>query len=558
MSEIKPTLKRLGLVYLVLFPLVSFFCAVTPDRFPIRSFASVLLAALFSGFFLSCSFRAAQRGTVKRLVQGMLGLLVLLFFLRGVKYSAFSEVGILSRYTWYCYYIPLLLIPLCFFLASVSIYAWNPAGALRRYLWMAAVTAVLLLLVLTNDLHQLVFRFDNGLENWRVRGPGGWTDVYSYGAAFYLLTGWEYLLYLISLVVLIRKSRLSMTRKYAPLLLIPMGIGIPMLVLVMLDKAPKLNGVNFFQLPEAMGFMIIGILECCMGLGMIPTNESYQELIERSSLAMQITDRDGTPVYRSGAAAELRPEMIRGDSDTLIDENTLLRRMRLPGGYGFRQEDITALNRINGALEETREKLTEEAELVRMQNELYGQQAKIEQRIRLYDAIARETVAQSRAIAALAEEGLRLTDEAAADSIRRRIVLFGVAIKRHANLMILADRSPTIRIGELALSAAEYLHYLEGCGVPSGMSSTAEGSISSAAALRMFTVLEAWIERNLTNLKGVYVTLSAAGAELYFKIVLEGAQIVPPEQPEPDLPLRTQRENEVTYLCYTLPKEERV
>lgn len=54
---------------------------------------------------------------------------------------------------------------------------------MKKWGLTAVITAVVVLLVLTNDLHQQVFRFQPGFANWYVD--------YSYGQVFPIVTVWQ-------------------------------------------------------------------------------------------------------------------------------------------------------------------------------------------------------------------------------------------------------------------------------------------------------------------------------------------------------------------------------
>ena len=263
------------------------------------------------------------------------------------------------------------------FFVSLYVYAIDEGQERRKWSWVAIVTAILVLFVLTNDLHQQVFRFQPGFANW--------DEDYSYGWGFILVSAWEYLLYLAAVAVLIAKCSIAKIHYRAGMILIPFVAGITMLLLLTAGYMPKIGGYNVIQFPEALCFMAAGILECCIQLGLIPTNESYGKLMQMTSVPVRISDCNGNCVYQSSAAKELTKEQLTSPDKTRIAEHTLLRRMEIPGGYGFWQEDVTELDCLNEELADAKDRLSEEAELIRLQNELEKTQAVIEQRSYVHD-----------------------------------------------------------------------------------------------------------------------------------------------------------------------------
>lgn len=74
----------------------------------------------------------------------------------------------------------------------------------RKYL-LIIPAAVLVLLVMTNDFHQLAFVFEPDFHNWNKQ--------YSYGPVYYVIAVWIFILVLSSIVLSINRCRISATRK---------------------------------------------------------------------------------------------------------------------------------------------------------------------------------------------------------------------------------------------------------------------------------------------------------------------------------------------------------
>ena len=90
---------------------------------------------------------------------------VLWLFLRTVKYRFFNDDTV-TRYLWYLYYLPMLLIPL------LSVFVAASLGKPENYRlpgwtrWLYMPMGALVLLVLTNDVHQCVFSFPSAAVMW--------------------------------------------------------------------------------------------------------------------------------------------------------------------------------------------------------------------------------------------------------------------------------------------------------------------------------------------------------------------------------------------------------
>ncbi len=550
MKEVKTILKRIAFYYLLLAINIIPCASVIPDRFPMRNLSTIYLLILSVCLVLYYAHRVSPTGGLSVTMKSISWMGLLLILLRGIKYSAFSEVGVLARHTWYLYYVPLLLLPLFLFYISLLV---SPKEHVRiSWVWRLtlSLTVVLILLVVTNDLHQLAFRFRPDFRNW--------DREYTHGWLFYAATFWQYALYMAAILILVNKCRIGSSKKNAWIILIPFAIGIAMNVLLFTERMPRLNGSYIIEFPEALICMTAAVLECCIQLGLIPTNTNYGRLFPFFSISAQITDQNGTPVYVSRSALPLAHAQFAMESGARIDAHTVLHKMQLPGGFGFWQDDMTELDRLNAALAEAKEALAQEAEVIRLRNELKQRQTKIEQRTLVYDTIAKRTQRQSQTISQLAKTARLSSDSAVKEDCRHQITLLGAYIKRYANLMLLSQERSVIEVGELGLSVSEVLRYLNNCGIPGEFISHADGTVSAAAALSVFEAFETLLETNLSCLQGVFVNLSEQ-ENVTFKMTFEN--LSEPLSDEGTQWLLTagvlseiQREDDVTYICLTLPK----
>ena len=550
MNEVKTSLRRMAVYYLLLILNIIPCASIIPDSFPTRNLSAIYLLLLCVCLVLYYSHRVTGSGGLSATMKSLSWMCLLLILLRGIKYSAFAEVGVLARHTWYLYYVPMLLMPLLLFYISLLISPKENARIPRGWYWTLAVTVFFVVLVLTNDVHQLVFGFQPDFAEW--------DSNYSHGVLFYALTVWQYLLYIAAIVVLIIKCRISSAKKNAWIILIPVAIGALMNLLLLTGQMPKINNTHIIEFPEALIFTVAIVLECCIQLGLIPTNTDYGKLFPKFSISAQITDKKGTPVYSSLSAIELTAKQFAAPSPSRIGEHTLLHKMAIPGGFGFWQDDMTELDRLNVELAEAKENLAQEGELIRLRNELKERSTKIEQRTLVYDTIAKRTQRQSQLISQLAETARISDDIKAKDNCRSRITLLGAYIKRYANLMLLSQESEVIEAGELGLSVSEVLHYLNFCSVPGEIFSSADCTVNAPAALAVFEAFAILLETNLSELHGAFVNLSA-NDNMAFKLTLENmTQSLSQDMTEQLLSVgvttEIKHEDDVTYICFTLPK----
>ena len=500
MKAVKTVLLRLLFCYMLLAALVIPSVCMIPNTFPTRNFSTVTLAALSICLILYYSHRVLSSGLLSVMIRMISWNAFLMIVLRGLKYSVFAGVGILARHMWYFYYIPLLTLPLLLFYVSLLVSPKDAPCFSRKWYPAAFITGIFIFIVLTNDLHQKVFAFKPGFENWDGDYTRGWL--------FYAITAWEYLLYFAAVLILVKKCRIGKSRKYGWLTLIPFSIGIIMSVMLFTGIMPKISGTYVIGFPETVIIMVAGVIEVCMTLGFIPTNSGYGNIFQNLSLPAQITDRRGRALYRSRLAKYLTADQFSAPDGARIGEHTVLRRMEIPGGYAFWQVDMSELDRLNEALEEAKDRLSQETELKRLQGELKEKQTKIEQRTKVYDDIARRVREQSQAISDLAAKAGSSRDGRLREECRARIVLLGAFIKRFANLMLLSYENSTLRTGELALSFSEVLRYLNLAGIPGEMNIAADTEVPATSVLAIFETFGALCLNDLDDLKGVLINIS--------------------------------------------------
>ena len=119
---------------------------------------SLIYIALYIGWGISVSKRIIQV-QVRHYLIAVSGLMVFWFVIRSMRYYFITDIGI-ARQLWYLYYLPMLFIPLFSLFVAISLGKPENARLSKTALLLLSIPTVLcLLLVLTNDLHQLVFSF---------------------------------------------------------------------------------------------------------------------------------------------------------------------------------------------------------------------------------------------------------------------------------------------------------------------------------------------------------------------------------------------------------------
>ena len=204
----------LGVLFLILVAMLIRYVDRTYDSVWLRLIRSGIYIGMISAWGVSLHRRILQNQT-RRYLTAIAGLMVLWLTLRTVKYSVY-HIDV-ERYLWYFYYLPMLLIPTLSISAAMSL--GKPEDyCLPGWLKLLYIPALVLLgLVLTNDVHQLVFRFPEGLMSGRS---------YSYGVGYYVVAGWEGICSALALGLILYKCRIPHTNVFLWLPMIPFALAI--------------------------------------------------------------------------------------------------------------------------------------------------------------------------------------------------------------------------------------------------------------------------------------------------------------------------------------------
>ena len=471
---------------------------------------SLIYIVFYIGWGISVSKRIVQV-QVRHYLIAVSGLMVFWFVIRSMKYYFITDIGI-ARQLWYLYYLPMLFIPLFSLFVAISLGKPENARLSKTALLLLSIPTVLcLLLVLTNDLHQLVFSFPEG-EVWTDRNNG-----YTFG--YYIVLGWEILCALAAFVIMIIKCRLSYRKKYLPFLLLACSIVYAFIYV---------SGVEWMQLiggdiAAAQCLMFTGILESCIQCGLIQTNTGYQALFEAGSIGAQIVDTDYDTRYASSNAPKLSAEIMRSaESEAAkLDNNTLLRSSKIPGGHVLWQEDITDITALLEKLEENRKTIAESNDV---EQENYKTKVKINtvrEKNRLYDRLQAQTAHQIELLDQLLTKYEAQSDPEIRRSLLAKAAVIGAYIKRRGNLMFIGEKSDVTDTAELSACLDESFANLELMGVECAIDIPGKNSIYTRDAIRVYDFFEAVTEEAMDDLRFVWLKARSLEDAVIFNLQAE-------------------------------------
>lgn len=433
---------------------------------------------------MSVAYRIVQKNIRICLVISA-ALMLLWMALRAIKYNSPADINTYGRYLWYSYYIAMVFLPLMMFFAMLNI--GEPENTNNRKYLLIIPAAVLVLLVMTNDFHQLAFVFEPDFHNWNKQ--------YSYGPVYYVIAVWIFILVLSSIVLSINRCRISATRKK---LWIPIVI---ILVAIIYTLWNNLNhgysGLRIYNVPEVFCFASIALWESLIQIGLVPSNTGYGDFFNASNLNTLIFDNEGNVKYRSKNATNVSKDVVlQNGNSVVIDENIILKKHNIKGGKVVWTEDISAINRINRELSEVKEQISEYNVILKSEAELKKRRAAVTEQNKLYDSITEFIRPQLCDLENILKNIENNSGDISVNYARACVV--NVYIKRISNLLIMAKSRKMLNAFELENSIRELAEYISVYGISCSFFSNVSGEISAEKTIALFKFIGIFI-RHIMN-----------------------------------------------------------
>lgn len=454
-----------------------------------RKFAyNFMIFALFSAAAFIWIFQIQRRlmqTEVRNNLTGVTGLIILWMAVRTFKYDFLEDGHLLTRYCWYMYYIPMVLIPLLMFLSVLWI--GLPPGRTVSLKWkLLYVPAVCLILgVLTNDIHQQAFRFYGGLAMWNdhdnIRGP-----------VYYAVMVWVVLLFFFTLIVVFSRCAVPASRRKIWIPMVPLLLGVIYITGILL----KMKGItDFLREPEMWSFLFAAFMESLICVHLFPSNDRYEEFFHASSIGAGIMDRNGTVRHESAKSLPVTAEQIvqaQNESVLLADGNTVLRSHAIHGGFGYWFRDLTEINRINRDLADLGDIAAQENSMLEAEIRMEEERVRIEEQNRLYDDMAKGVKTQLDVLNQILNDPPE--EETAFEKAMKYACILNAYVKRHSNLLLLSHQGDAVHSEELRRAIAESLEYVQMNGVRTQCTFEGKHNLYGRAALLAYEVFEAVLE----------------------------------------------------------------
>ncbi|HPY98147.1 MAG TPA: histidine kinase N-terminal 7TM domain-containing protein [Clostridia bacterium] len=473
---------------------------------------TVIHVGLLVAWAMSVYYRIIHK-QVRRYLISIGGLMIFWLLIKTLKYYFVYDVDS-TRMLWYAYYIPLLLIPTMGVLVALSL--GKPENyrlpKWTNYFFICAV--ILVLLVLTNDFHNLVFIFP--------KGETGSDKNAAFNIIFLVVMAWVNLVGTVAIILIILKCRIPKSRAVLWLPLVSLSLTILYGILYLIKWAPVRVFLNDPTVTICMLFIVV--LESCIKSGLIQANTLYGKLFYASSIGMQITDSNFDVLYTSESAKSFNIKTLKAAAEKPVIPS-MREGLRLSGapikrGYVFWQEDVSELLGVLEELAGTAEELESYGEIIRDENRQKERRKKLEERKRLFVSMCEQISPQVELLTRYVEELEATENEETAKLILSRISVIGAYMKRRSNLIFLAEQPCSCATEELRLCLNESMASLRFYGVECACFFDELIDFDLTVATLFYDFFEVAVEMALNNLSQMVASFNYKNSNVGFSIML--------------------------------------
>lgn len=448
-------------------------------------------------------------------------MIILWILLRTIKYEFLPVDSIALRYAWYLYYIPQTFCVLMMFFSVLHI--GKPQNSpISRFWKLLYIPAVIIVLgILTNDLHQLAFRFPNGMSDWD-------NNNYIYGPFYYAAVFWIGVLFVSILVIVFVRCAVPGSRRRIWLPMVPLIFGIIYFISYVVN--PDWLSAAIIKMPEFVSVFFCSFMECLILAHLIPSNDNYGDFWSSSSIGAGIMDKNGVVKYKSKSSIPVTEEQVRAAEKSAIfleKGDVVLRSHAIHGGFGYWTKDITEINKLNRQLEDLGDVLAEENAILDAENKLAEERIGIEQQNKLYDDIAKSVSPQLEKLGRL--DDVPEQNEEMFEQTMKYACILNAYIKRLSNMLLLFHQNSRIFSGELCLAISESLEYVRLYGIKAYFEYRGESLLAGECVLTAYKLFEAVLESGIPGADAVLVNLDISVDNINLRIEMNNPDKILPQ-----------------------------
>ena len=445
-------------------------------------------------------------------------LMIAYLVLRVWKFRVTGHMAAWDRYVSYAYNVPMVFVATLFLMTAFCILWGERKSAQRKEVYLLIVPGAFSFLVMTNDLHRWFYRPKADVSLFAMN-----TGTYDYGIGFGLFYFWLGLTIAAGVGILIKVMGKGNVRILAALLIILIAWLALILIGYFVFDRHDLPRMYFYA--EINIFSLLGIFETCIRGRLIPHNENYAAFFSQLGVPALITDKEIQPVWKTKVPIQASEEQLRSSlqGPTYLDEDTRLSGMAFRSGYAFWTEDESGLNREKRRLASANELLSEENDLIAVENKLKEKKARLDAQNEIYARIAAAIYPKQKRISELLENAVPGTEEFR-DALATSCILNAYS-KRKSNLLLLSEETLPRRNRELFLALQESARFLQCRGIRAAAVGEEYAEFPIPEIHALYDTFETVLEAYLPCLKRMTVSLAEDGLRLAMEA--DGAPALP-------------------------------
>lgn len=420
-------------------------------------------------------------------------LLLSWLLLRFIKYFLVLNNDVLSRYIWYGYYIPQLLVPVLLFSLSSNACEKRYAKIIKILLY--SLSFILICLVFTNDFHQLVFKFKDNFENY--------SSDYTHNFLYYVIISYMIITTTFSFIYLFINFKSSINKKN---IVFPISF---LIISITFGGICFVLDLQIYEIPELMIFAFVGFFESTILIGLFPTNHDYRSYIKYIGVPLLISDKYLNVKYVSEEFLIIDKNILKDSISNKItlENGTYLIKNDINGGYVFHIEDTRKITSLNKQISNINDILSNENDLIRSNNALKEEKLKVSHQLDTYAFINESLKIEVNKIQLLLEKMNVKNNNF--NSNMKYILFLLCFIKRKSNLLLIKSENENINIDELYLSINETLRYIKDNNCFTSLnSSKIDTQVSDDIILLAFDLYKVIIENNFFKIKYLLVNIN--------------------------------------------------
>lgn len=239
--------------------------------------------------------------------------------------------------------------------------------------------------------------------------------------------------------------------------------------------------------------------------GLIPVNTQYEEVFQRSTVAMQILSPSGETIAASENASDITPamlEVLKQNQRFSATEDITMHLHQIPGGYMVWQTDLSQINGVLRKLKSLNAELEEKTDLLAQEIRIQSSEASIQARNDIYDDLSLKVAGQLTLLTKL------LSKESLSSDDWNHICLIGTYIKRFCNLQLTYQETQTIPMGDLALSLQDMAKCMKNIGIRTSLDFCPISNLEPELILLIMKTLEEILEEADFRLTSVAIQIS--------------------------------------------------